>query len=89
MRNHVALSPASKAHSISVLALISLAGDEPCPLVLRYGFLHHLRITLCFNNTKKEIILCELLFDSMVKTFYNEGNGFCRNPQIYASLPVD
>ncbi len=49
-RNHVAFSPARKTHSISVLSLISLWGNEPCPLVLRYGFLHHLPRTLKKNH---------------------------------------
>ncbi len=54
MRNHVALSPARKAHSISVLAPISLGGNEPCPLVLRYGFLHHLPRTLKTNHRNED-----------------------------------
>jgi hypothetical protein len=46
IRNHVAFSPARKTHSISVPRSHFLRGNEPCPLVLRYGFLHHLPRTL-------------------------------------------
>ncbi len=69
-RNHVALSPASKAHSISVLALISLMRDEPCPLVLRYGFLHHLPRTLKYNHGNGNAYIVADKFDNKFRLCY-------------------